>query len=72
MGSKPFTWDTADWAAIGKGAAIAVIGALMNYSSTVIADMDRSTAIGGFIAAGAAVVVNMLRKLIADNSETAK
>ena len=69
MGSQKFKLDQTDLTKIGKGALVAIGGALVAYLATVIAHLDQSTVQGALIAAVGGVLINAARKWLNDNTE---
>ena len=67
--SARFTLGPIDWTKIGKGLLIALAGAALTYVSEVLLEVDfgQLTAV---VAAIWAVVVNIVRKWIANNPAT--
>ena len=51
-----------DWGKIGRGAAIAVGGALVAYMATVIPTIEQSGAYGAVVAAVASILIQAARK----------
>jgi hypothetical protein len=70
LGSFPFRLNAEELKAIGRGALVAVLGALIPSLVALAGGLDDATVLGGWLAAAAAVGVNSLRKWVFDNSET--
>jgi len=66
-GSKPFSWSKEDYIKIGKGAAVALIGALSVYILQISDTVDFGN-YDVWVAAGAATFANAVRKWIVNNS----
>lgn len=62
MGSNAFSLDTKDLIAIGKGAALAAVGAVAAYLATAGTTLDQTTAQGVVLAAVMSTLANVLRK----------
>lgn len=70
-GSKNFALSKADWKKIGKGAVVAGVGGVIAYFlSDVVPQIgsDKDTTI--ILTAGAAVLLNLLRKWVGDTSSS--
>lgn len=65
--SKRWALNTIDWKKIGVGAGVAVGGALFTYFQQFITDVDFGV-YGPIVMAVNSVVVNVVRKWIADNT----
>jgi len=65
--SKTGKLDSTDWRKIGTGAAVAVLGAILTYATEIIPDLELGD-YGPMLAAGLAVLVNVIRKILTDNS----
>ncbi len=70
--SPPGKLGKDDLVKVGKGAVIAMLGALLTYFATcVMPDLaKRYPEIAPFAAAGAAVLINLSRKLLVDTRPT--
>jgi hypothetical protein len=62
-----------DWAAIGRGAAIAIGGAALTYASTVLIPAMQSSGNATLliVAAFASVAINVIRKALKDKEPSA-
>lgn len=66
-GSPSFSLSGTDLKKLGIGALLAMGGALVTFLSTeFLPNLDQSTLLGALLAGIASVVLNALRKLIAD------
>lgn len=69
-GSKPGTLDRSDIEKIGKGAMIALAGAVLTYGTDILAMTVTEQSLGQFypvVMAVWSVIVNAARKWIANN-----
>ena len=68
-GSLKYQLNRDDLKAILKGALLAAGGAVMAYlSSDVLPNLDESTTAGAVLAGFGATLLNLVRKIISDNS----
>ena len=66
-GSPSFSLSGTDLKKLGIGAFLAMGGTLVTFLSTeLLPNLDQSTLLGALLAGIASVVLNALRKLIAD------
>ena len=63
MESTKFSFRGVDWRSVGRGALVAIGGALLTYVSTFITGHDFG-AYTALVVAGWSVVVNVARKYI--------
>lgn len=70
MGSIRFQLNRFDWLAIGKGALVAIAGALLTYLTPVVTGLDLGTATPIVVAVWS-ILANIARKWVADNSTSA-
>lgn len=61
MESPRWSFVGVDWGKIGRGALVAIAGAILTYGTQVVADTDFGSWTP-MVAAGWAIVVNLLRK----------
>lgn len=67
--SRAFSFVGVDWAKIGRGALVAVVGALVVYFTDLFANFDWS-AFGPYapiVTAVAGILVNIGRKFVSEN-----
>lgn len=64
--SPKYTLRTTDFKAIGRGALMAVAGALLTYLTQWIADTDFGT-LQPFVVAGFGILTNVVRKWMSGN-----
>lgn len=67
--SQPLSLDTQDLIKVGKGALLALAGALAGYLTVLAADWKDSPGYAVIAAAIASTLANVIRKWIADNSK---
>ena len=65
-GSPSYSTNSADWKKIGKGAIIAILGAVLTYGSSIIGHVDF-TYYTPLVTAVWSVIVNAGWKFIANN-----
>ncbi len=66
--SNKFKLESVDWKKIGKGAMIALGGALLTYLADTIPTINLSPEIKPLVVALFSVLINAGRKLIKDNN----
>lgn len=69
-GSTRFSLNSIDWQKIGIGALVAVAGALLTYFTPVVTGLDLGSATPVVVAVWS-IIVNIVRKWIADYTTTA-
>lgn len=65
MGSKRYSLNKADFASIGRGLLVALLGAFVTYAQTTVADIDFGAYTPLAVAINS-VIVNAIRKFMAD------